>query len=82
MQVTLVQCCPRLVGGEAVESQLYSSGMNVKKRVARMWKMMKEVIVQNITERMKMLKKSGIWYIQMFRYQSYGYATEFRQRSS
>jgi hypothetical protein len=33
------------------------SGINGSKRVARAWKMMKEEIVQVLTEPMKMLKK-------------------------
>jgi hypothetical protein len=35
------------------------SDMNTVKRVLRMWKMMKEVVIQDLTEPMKMLKKCG-----------------------
>jgi hypothetical protein len=35
------------------------SGENGSKRVGRIWKMMKEVVAQGLTELMKMLKK--VW---------------------
>jgi hypothetical protein len=35
------------------------------KRVARTWKMMKQVVVQDLTGSMKIVKKSGICCIQM-----------------
>jgi len=41
------------------------------------------VVIQDLSERMKMLKKCGIWYIQlMFKYQSYSCTTKFRQTNS
>jgi hypothetical protein len=39
---------------------------------------MKEVIFQDPTELMKILKKCRIWCIQVFKYQIYDYATKFR----
>jgi hypothetical protein len=36
---------------------MFLSDMNSSKRVARTWKMMKEVVVHDLTELMKMLKK-------------------------
>jgi hypothetical protein len=48
---------------ERVNSVL--SGINSSKRVARMWKTVKEVVVQDLTNPMKKLKKCGIWCIQI-----------------
>jgi hypothetical protein len=44
-----------------------------------MWKMMKEVVDQDLTENVKMLKsvESGA-FRKMLKYQSYGCATKFR----
>jgi hypothetical protein len=45
--------------------------------------MKREVIVQDLTEPMKMLQKCRIWCVQkIFKYQSYGCAAKFRQRNS
>jgi hypothetical protein len=42
--------------------------------------MIKEVVIQNLTELMKMLKKCRIRCIQTLKHQSYGCATDFSQR--
>jgi hypothetical protein len=63
MHVTLVKCTLRLMG-EAVKSLGVLSGVNVSKYVARTC-MMKKVVVQDLRKPMKMLKKCGIWYIQI-----------------
>jgi hypothetical protein len=39
------------------KSQMFLSGIKVSKMVARTWKMINEVVVQNLTEPMKMIKK-------------------------
>jgi hypothetical protein len=39
------------------------SHVNGSKRVARMWKMMKEVVIKDLMELIKTLKKRGIWCI-------------------
>jgi len=44
---------------------VFLSGINSSKRVVRMWKMMKEVAVQDFTKLMKILKKCRIWCIQV-----------------
>jgi hypothetical protein len=44
--------------------------MNGSKRIARTWDMTKDVVVQDLTEPMKVFRKCGIWYIQTFN-QSY-----------
>jgi hypothetical protein len=43
--------------------------------------MMKELVVRDITEPMRILKKCAFWCIQMFKNQSYGCATKFRQKT-
>jgi hypothetical protein len=55
--------------------------INGSERVPRMWKM-KEVVVADLTDPMKILITCGIKCIEMFKYQSYGCATKFRQRNS
>jgi hypothetical protein len=60
-----MQCSPRLMGGEAVRKLSILSGINSLKRVTGTWKMMKELIFQDLIEPMKMLKKYRIWYIQI-----------------
>jgi len=81
MQVTLGKCSPRFTGGEAKKkskSQVFMSDMNSSKRVEIKWKMM---VVQDLTNPMEMLRKCGIWCIETdFKFQSYVYATKFRQR--
>jgi hypothetical protein len=44
-------------GGEDMKSQVFVSAINSSKRFARTCKMMKEVVIQDLTEPMKMLKK-------------------------
>jgi hypothetical protein len=44
-------------GGQAMKSQMFLSGMDGT------WKMMKEVVIQDLTQLMKMLKNCGIWCI-------------------
>jgi hypothetical protein len=51
--------------GETMRSQVFLSSINGSKRVARMWKGMKEVVIQYLTDPMKMLEKCGIWCIQI-----------------
>jgi hypothetical protein len=53
MQVTLVQCSPRLIEEEIRKSQEFLSCMNGSKRVARTWKMIKEMVDQDLTESTK-----------------------------
>jgi hypothetical protein len=36
------------------------SGINGSERVARIWKMVKEVVIQDLTEPMEILKECGI----------------------
>jgi hypothetical protein len=52
-----------LCGGEAVRSQVFLSGMNSSERVTRMWKMVEEVVIQDLIDPMRMLKKCGICFI-------------------
>jgi len=61
MQVALVQCSPSLMD----ESQVFLNGINSSKRVMSTWKMTKGVFIQDLTELMKLLKKCGIWCIQI-----------------
>jgi hypothetical protein len=51
-------------GGETVNYQVFSSGKNGSKRIARTWKMMKELVVQDFIEPKKIMKKCGICCIQ------------------
>jgi hypothetical protein len=39
---------------------VFLNGINVSERVMRMWKMMKEVVIQDLIEPMKALKKCRI----------------------
>jgi len=55
MQVTLAQCSQRHMGEKLLKHQVFLSGVNSSERVLRTCKMMKEVVVQNFTEPMKML---------------------------
>jgi len=57
--MTLVQCSTRLW-----KSQVFLSGIKISKRVTRTWKMMKEVVIPDHTELMKMVKRFRIWCIQ------------------
>jgi hypothetical protein len=52
--------------------------MNGLQKVAKRWNV-KEMLLQELREPTKMLKKYGIWCIT---YQSYGCATEFRKEST
>jgi hypothetical protein len=36
-------------GGQTVKGQVFQSGINGSKRVARIWKMIKEVVTQDLT---------------------------------
>jgi hypothetical protein len=57
-------------GAEAMKKcEVFFSGIHDSKRVARTWKMMKEVVVQDFTEPVKMLKKCGIWCTKALKYQ-------------
>jgi uncharacterized membrane-anchored protein YjiN (DUF445 family) len=51
-------------GGEAIKSQVFLDGISGLKSVVRMWKVMEEIVIQDLTEPMKMLKKCIIWCIQ------------------
>jgi len=42
----------------------YFCDINCSKKVARTWNMMKKVVVQDVKEPMKMIKKCGMWCIQ------------------
>jgi hypothetical protein len=55
--------------------KVFLSGMNDLQRVARMRKMIKEVVVQDLTGPMKMLKKYGILCILIDVCKSYGCGT-------
>jgi hypothetical protein len=48
------------MGEKLLKSQVFLSGINSSKWVARTWKMMKEVVIQDFREPMKMLKNCGI----------------------
>jgi hypothetical protein len=43
-------------GGEALKNEVFLSPINRSERVTRMWMMMEEVVIQDLTEPMKMLK--------------------------
>jgi hypothetical protein len=45
------------MGEKLWKLQVFLSGINSSKRVVRTWKMMNKVVVQELTELMKMLKK-------------------------
>jgi len=62
MQVTLVHCSPRL--GKSYE-KVFMNDLNGSKTVVRTWNIMKQVVVQDLKEPMKMVKKCGIWRIQV-----------------
>jgi hypothetical protein len=59
MQVALVQRSPRIMGETLWKIQVFLSGIHSSERVASSWKMMIEVVVQDLTESMKFLKKSA-----------------------
>jgi hypothetical protein len=59
MQVTLAQCSLRLMGGTVKKSGVFGD-INGLKRAVRTWKMMKEVVIQDLKEPMKISKESGI----------------------
>jgi hypothetical protein len=50
-------------GGEAVKNSVFLSVMNGSKTVARTWKIMKDAVTQDLSVRMKMMKKCGMWRI-------------------
>jgi hypothetical protein len=53
-------------GGEVMKESSVLSGINGTKRVVRTWKMMmKEAVVQYLTEPIKMMKKCGVCCIQI-----------------
>jgi hypothetical protein len=64
-------------GGEAMKSNAFLSGINGSKRVTRTWNMMEEVVVQDLTEPVRMLKNYAMWCIQINVHQSYNSATKF-----
>jgi hypothetical protein len=47
------------------KSSVFECGINGSNRVARKWKMMKQVVVQDLTEPEKMVKNCRIWCIQI-----------------
>jgi len=49
--------------GGSYESEVFLSSINGSKRVTRTWKLMKDVVDQDLREPMKILKKFGIWCI-------------------
>jgi sugar diacid utilization regulator len=48
------------MGEKLRKFQVLLTGINSSKRVSRMWRIMKEVVVQDLRELMKTLKKCGI----------------------
>jgi len=52
-------------GGEAVKKSSVYEWYKQFKRVTRMWEMMKEVLIQDLTEPVEMLKKYRIWCIHL-----------------
>jgi hypothetical protein len=48
------------MGEKLGKSKMFLSGINDSKRVARTWNLMKEVVVQDLTEPIKMLNKCRI----------------------
>jgi hypothetical protein len=58
-----------------MKSQVFLSGINCSKTITEMSKVMKDVVIQDLTE---LMKKCKFWYIQMFKYQSCGCATKCR----
>jgi hypothetical protein len=56
--VILLQCPSRLVGERLCKSLAFLSCINGPKRAERTWKIMKEMIVQEFEEPMKMLKSA------------------------
>jgi hypothetical protein len=52
-------------GGEALTKSCVLERPKRFKRVASTWKMMKEVVVRDLTEPMRTLKKCGIWCVQV-----------------
>jgi hypothetical protein len=65
MQVTLVQCYPRLMEEKILKYQMFLCGADGSKSVTRMSEMMIEVVVQHVTEPKNILKNCGIWCIQV-----------------
>jgi hypothetical protein len=53
----------RAYGGGGMKNSSVFAGINGLKRAARAWKV-KEIVVQSLTEPMKMLKKCRVWCIQ------------------
>jgi hypothetical protein len=51
------------MGESLLKSQVFSNGISGSKTVARAWKVMKEVVVKELIEPMKMLRKCGMWCI-------------------
>jgi hypothetical protein len=51
------------MGEKILKSTVFMSDINGSKMFARTWKMMREVIVQDLTEQMIMLIRYGIWCI-------------------
>jgi hypothetical protein len=57
MQAALVQWSPRIMGEKLWKSWVFLNGINGSKTVAGRWNMMEQMVVQNLTEPMKMLKE-------------------------
>jgi hypothetical protein len=55
----------RIMGEKLGTRQAFLSGINSSKLVTRTWKMIKDVVIHNITQPKKVLKKCGIWCIQI-----------------
>jgi hypothetical protein len=51
------------MGKKYEKSKVFLSGTNDSKKVTKTWKMMKELVVQDLTEPMKILKKCRNWCI-------------------
>jgi hypothetical protein len=50
--------------GEAMKSRAFLSGINGSKGVARIWIMMKEMVIKEVTKGMRKLTKCEVWHSQ------------------
>jgi hypothetical protein len=51
------------MGEKLGKGDVFLSGINCSNRVARTWEMLKVVVIEDLTEPMKMMKNCGIWFI-------------------
>jgi hypothetical protein len=79
----LVQCSLRLIEEKLYKRQVFMCDINGSRRVVKTWKVIKEVVVQDLREPMKMSKIAEFEaFKQTFKYHSYGCATKFGQINS